>query len=125
MHLAAAQNVFYNVGSLVYNAATDAYTLTQEVVETGAKSTQIVKCQSGKKYVLPYVVYEKVRPLSSCLVHYCLSYAPFVMLIVLIRSPFLYRSSPAPTIPRTRLLPSPTLLLNATARIARVTSSGR
>jgi len=52
-------------GSLVYNAATDAYTLTQEVVETGAKSTQIVKCQSGKKYVLPYVVYEKVFPCAD------------------------------------------------------------
>jgi len=46
-------------GSLVYDESTDSYELSQEVVETGAKSTQTVKCQDGKKYVIPYVVYEK------------------------------------------------------------------
>ena len=40
--------------------ASDSYNLTQKVVETGAISTQIVPCQSGKKYTVPYVVYEKV-----------------------------------------------------------------
>eukprot|EP01062_Namystynia_karyoxenos_P017578 TRINITY_DN1647_c0_g1_i6.p1 TRINITY_DN1647_c0_g1~~TRINITY_DN1647_c0_g1_i6.p1 ORF type:complete len:591 (+),score=265.75 TRINITY_DN1647_c0_g1_i6:124-1773(+) len=50
-------------GSIVYSAADDSYTLTQKVVETGATSSQVVKCQSGKKYMLPYVVYEK---LASC-----------------------------------------------------------
>lgn len=49
-------------GSLIYDESTDSYTLTQEVVETGSKSSQVVKCQSGKKYVLPYVVYEKAFP---------------------------------------------------------------
>jgi len=49
-------------GSLVYDKGTDSYTLTQAVVETGAKSTQVVKCQAGKKYTLPYVVYEKAFP---------------------------------------------------------------
>ena len=42
-------------GSLDYMPLLDAYNLTQRVVETGAISTQIVKCQSGKKYTLPYV----------------------------------------------------------------------
>ena len=42
-------------GSLNYMPLLDAYNLTQRVVETGAISTQIVKCQSGKKYTLPYV----------------------------------------------------------------------
>jgi hypothetical protein len=47
-------------GSLTYMASSDSYNLTQSVVETGAVSTQIVKCQSGKKYTVPYVVFEKV-----------------------------------------------------------------
>jgi len=46
-------------GSLVYSAGGDSYTLTQTVVETGATSSQVVKCQSGKKYTVPYIVYEK------------------------------------------------------------------
>jgi len=49
-------------GSLEYIASSDSYTLTQKVVETGATSTQVVKCQSGKKYTVPYVVYEKAFP---------------------------------------------------------------
>ena len=32
------------------------------VVETGASSSQVVRCQEGKKYRLPYVVYEKLAP---------------------------------------------------------------
>ena len=47
----------------MYNHLSDSYFLSQTVVETGATSTQTVKCQSGKKYLVPYVVYEKV---SSC-----------------------------------------------------------
>jgi hypothetical protein len=49
-------------GALTYMEASDSYTLTQKVVETGATSTQVVKCQSGKKYTVPYVVYEKAFP---------------------------------------------------------------
>lgn len=49
-------------GTLQYDQGTDSYTLTQEVVETGEKSSQVVKCQNGKKYTLPYVVYEKLWP---------------------------------------------------------------
>lgn len=49
-------------GSLVYDSSADSYKLTQTVVETGATSSQVVKCQSGKKYTLPYVVYEKTFP---------------------------------------------------------------
>jgi len=52
-------------GSLVYDKATDSYDLTQEIVETGVKSTQNVKCQSGKKFTVPYVVYEKSWPCKS------------------------------------------------------------
>ena len=37
-------------GSLNYLPLIDAYNLSQRVVETGAISTQIVKCQNGKKY---------------------------------------------------------------------------
>lgn len=49
-------------GSLLYNSASDSYTLSQMVQETGVVSTQEVKCQNGKKYTLPYVVYEKTFP---------------------------------------------------------------
>ena len=49
-------------GSLVYDASSDAYTLTQEILETGQKSTQVVPCQSDKKFTIPYVVYEKAFP---------------------------------------------------------------
>ena len=52
-------------GSLVYSAASDSYTLKQTVVETGDTSSQIVKCQSGKKYNIPYVVYEKTFPCNT------------------------------------------------------------
>ena len=52
-------------GYLHYIEASDSYNLTQSVVETGAISTQIVKCQAGKKYTLPYVVYEKLFPCRS------------------------------------------------------------
>merc|ERR550539_2280872 len=47
---------------MVYDASSDSYLLTQKVVETGATSSQSVACQSGKKYVLPYIVYEKTFP---------------------------------------------------------------
>ena len=47
-------------GALVYSAADDSYTLSQTVVETGETSSQVVQCQSGKKSVVPYVVYERV-----------------------------------------------------------------
>lgn len=46
-------------GAVTYQASTDSYELTQTIVETGQTSSQVVKCQSGKKYVIPYVVYEK------------------------------------------------------------------
>lgn len=49
-------------GSLEYDAAGDSYTLTQKVVETGATSSQVVKCQNDKKFTIPYVVYEKAFP---------------------------------------------------------------
>jgi len=35
------------------------------VIETGATSTQTVKCQRGKKFLVPYVVYEKTFPCHS------------------------------------------------------------
>lgn len=49
-------------GALEYDASSDSYKLSQTIMETGAVSTQTVKCQSGKKYNLPYVVYEKTFP---------------------------------------------------------------
>jgi len=49
-------------GALVYDKDSDSYELSQTIVETGTTSTQTVKCQSGKKYTLPYVVYEKTFP---------------------------------------------------------------
>jgi hypothetical protein len=49
-------------GSLVYDSNSDSYELTQTIVETGKSSKQTVKCQSGKKYTVPYVVYEKTFP---------------------------------------------------------------
>jgi len=56
----AGQNLH---GSIVYSESDDSYTLTQTVVETGSSSSQVVKAQNGKKYRIPYVVYEK---LASC-----------------------------------------------------------
>lgn len=55
-------------GSLVYNHLSDSYSLSQTVVETGVTSTQVVKCQAGKKFLVPYVVYEKTFP--------CCAYPP-------------------------------------------------
>jgi len=52
-------------GSLTYDQNKDGYLLSQEIVETGATSTQNVVCQKGKKYTVPYVVYEKVLPCKS------------------------------------------------------------
>jgi hypothetical protein len=46
-------------GSLVYNATIDSYTLTQTNTNTGDVSSQVVACQDGKEYTVPYVVYEK------------------------------------------------------------------
>jgi len=46
-------------GSIEYKSSSDSYLLTQTIVETGKSSSQTVKCQNGKKYVVPYVVYEK------------------------------------------------------------------
>jgi len=55
-------------GAITYDKTSDSYEITQTVVETGAKSSQIVKCQNGKKFTVPYVVYEKTFP--------CKSYSP-------------------------------------------------
>ncbi|GMI37277.1 hypothetical protein TeGR_g11314 [Tetraparma gracilis] len=52
-------------GSLVYDASSDSYTLTQTCVETGDTSTQVVAAQDGKKYTVPYVVYEKTFPCAD------------------------------------------------------------
>lgn len=52
-------------GSLVYDKDTDSYDLTQTIVETGVSSKQNVPCQNGKKYNLPYVVYEKTFPCAD------------------------------------------------------------
>lgn len=46
-------------GQIQYDASNDSYNLSQTIVETGAVSKQVVKCQDGKKFVLPYVVFEK------------------------------------------------------------------
>jgi len=49
-------------GSIEYVEATDSYTITQTIVETGQSSSQVVEAQNGKKYVVPYVVFEKTFP---------------------------------------------------------------
>ena len=49
-------------GSMTYDASSDSYFLNQTIVETGVSSTQTVKAQNGKKYRLPYIVYEKTFP---------------------------------------------------------------
>jgi hypothetical protein len=45
--------------------------LCQTIVETGKISQQIVKCQAGKKFIIPYVVYEKVCVSCSAAPHSC------------------------------------------------------
>lgn len=55
-------------GAMVYDAVSDSYNLSQTIVETGATSTQNVPCQNGKKFVIPYVVYEKTWQVT-CLVY--------------------------------------------------------
>jgi hypothetical protein len=52
-------------GSIVYVAEKDAYELKQTNTATGDVSSQVVPCQSGKKYRIPYVVYEKTFPCAS------------------------------------------------------------
>lgn len=52
-------------GSLVYSASDDSYTLTQTNTANGQASSQVVKCQDGKKFIIPYVVYEKTFPCNS------------------------------------------------------------
>jgi len=52
-------------GALVYDSSSDSYTLTQTIVETGESSSQVVVCQEGKKYTVPYVVYEKTFPCNT------------------------------------------------------------
>ena len=52
----------YLKGSLVYNDDDDSYDLTQTNMNTGESSKQNVKCQNGKKFTIPYVVYEKTWP---------------------------------------------------------------
>ena len=49
-------------GSIEYDSGTDSYLVKQTTVETGDVSSQTVKCQSGKRYTVPYVVYEKTFP---------------------------------------------------------------
>lgn len=49
-------------GSITYDASNDSYLVTQTIVETGQISSQTVKCQNGKKFRVPYVVYEKLFP---------------------------------------------------------------
>lgn len=49
-------------GSLQYDASSDSYTLTQTNTNNGQSSSQVVQCQNGKKFVIPYVVYEKTFP---------------------------------------------------------------
>merc|ERR1711939_1104317 len=39
-------------GSLTYDSSSDSYELKQTVAETGAVSSQTVKCQNGKKFTL-------------------------------------------------------------------------
>jgi hypothetical protein len=52
-------------GTMVYDKNTDSYDLSQTIVETGVTSSQNVVCQDGKKYNLPYVVYEKTFPCAD------------------------------------------------------------
>jgi hypothetical protein len=52
-------------GSLIYVASEDSYVLNQTIVETGKSSSQTVACQDGKKFTVPYVVYEKTFPCSD------------------------------------------------------------
>ena len=59
-HRVAAGSTLH--GAIVYQPASDSYLLTQTAVETGAVSSQVVACQRGKRYTVPYVVYEKLFP---------------------------------------------------------------
>mmetsp|Transcript_27135 Transcript_27135/g.37882 ORF Transcript_27135/g.37882 Transcript_27135/m.37882 type:complete len:276 (+) Transcript_27135:62-889(+) len=52
-------------GTLEYNAETDSYLVSEQNIETGQISSQIVPCSDGKQYRTPYVVYEKTFPCNS------------------------------------------------------------
>jgi len=52
-------------GAIKYSESDDSYTITQTIVETGVSSSQVVKCQNGKKFTVPYIVYEKTFGCSS------------------------------------------------------------
>lgn len=49
-------------GSCEYMADSDSYNLTQFDTTNGGSSSQIVKCQDGKKFTIPLVVFEKTWP---------------------------------------------------------------
>jgi hypothetical protein len=53
------------VGTMTYDATTDSYDLSQKIDETGVSSVQNIPCQNGKKYNLPYIVYEKTFPCQN------------------------------------------------------------
>ena len=57
-HGTKAGNVL--VGTLEYDSKSDSYDLTQRDTTSGTVSKQNVACQKGKRYTVPYVVYEKV-----------------------------------------------------------------
>ena len=42
-------------GSIEWQADSDSYLLKQSTLETGMSSSQVVRCQSGKRYTIPYV----------------------------------------------------------------------
>lgn len=52
-------------GSILYDATTDSYNQSNTIVETGQTSSHVVKAQNGKKFMRPWVVYEKLTKCAN------------------------------------------------------------
>ena len=111
-------------GAVVYQPESDSYLLTQTAVETGDVSSQVVPCQSGKKFTVPYGAAPAHTnthlspPLFSLSHTHTISHFWLLSLDVYAQSST-RRPSRAATIHRTASSPSETLPSSAMGRRAR------
>jgi hypothetical protein len=52
-------------GAILYDSATDSYNQSNTIVETGETSFRVVKAQNGKKFMRPWVVFEKLTKCAN------------------------------------------------------------
>jgi len=52
-------------GSIEWDPSSDAYIISQTILETGVSSSQRIEAQDHKKFTVPYIVYEKTWPCEN------------------------------------------------------------